>query len=361
MDTYRINANELWYYILYPSITIFLIGAAALTVYQIIYFLQYFNPSFVVNPIFLYLLCIPLTAIILIGVLCYAAIPKFRSKVNTVVDESIHKTTTNDGLILFIQSLPIALGSIGLAIIVYYIVTLFNKIPTPASGYYEQFKDTPSLGSILKNVQTETDKLRSSLDTLQTATDDTCSVVKGIEQKFIDNETSPSGEGDPPSKEEAARIKAQKMPSATKKWNQKKQDWADTHGQIPVVECFESESLSDLVDANQQLNDLLASAPVQRVVAQVKRLNTSNSFAQKYMNDLANELEKQKEGFDNPTPIPTSEDTITTSNKLIQSSRSIRSTIQGILDTTKTIKQQYTALNTKANDPNTVNNLAENR
>jgi len=246
--------------------------------------------------------------------------------------------------------------------VIYYIIK--TTTTSYASSYtinpktYEHFNDAPNISKILAVVEKETESLRNSLDTLDNATDDTCIVIKGIEQKFLDNATSPSGDGDPPSKAEAAKIKAKKLPSATKKWNRKMQDWADTHGQIPIIECFAEDSLSDLVDANQQLKDLLASAPVQRVVAQVKRLQTSSLFCQKYMDDLADELTKQTEGFINVVSPPTLEDTITTSNKLVQQSKDVQAQIKNILASTSELKKNYSALNAKANDPNTVSNLA---
>jgi hypothetical protein len=91
----------------------------------------------------------------------------------------------------------------------------------------------------------------------------------------------------------------------------------------------------------------------------VKRLKTSKLFAQKYMDDLANELTKQTEGFINLTSQPTSEDTIATSNKLVQQAKDVQAQIQSILASTSELKKNYSALNSNANDPNTVNNLAQ--
>jgi hypothetical protein len=246
--------------------------------------------------------------------------------------------------------------------IIFYIIIATTNAYTSSytinQNTYEHFDNTPNISKTLAVVEKETESLRNSLDILDNASDDTCSVIKGIEQKFIDNITAPSGDGDPPSKAEAAKIKAKKLPSATKQWKQKQQDWADTHGQIPIIECFTEDSLSDLVDANQQLHDLLVSPPVQRVAAQVKRLQTSELFAQKYMNDLADELAKQKEGVANPISNPTHEDTIATSNKRVQQAKDVQAQIKNILASTSQLNKNYTALNAKANDPNTVSNLA---
>ena len=212
----------------------------------------------------------------------------------------------------------------------------------------------PCRGSF-SNVQQSTQSLQKSLDTLSSATDDTCSVMKGIEKRFLDNVTAPDGDGEV-SPAEAKEIKAKKLPAAQKQWNQKKQDWSDTHGQISMVECFTDGSLSELVAANQQLSDLLASAPVQRVVAQVKSLQVSSSFAQSYIDQLVAKL--TGESFINPTPDPTPEDTVATSNKLMAQAKDVQASINRILDSTNVLKTNYAKLDAKANDPNTVNNLA---
>jgi len=230
-----------------------------------------------------------------------------------------------------------------------------NSFSTIRTNTYESFTD---VNGMLQQVQQATQSLQKSLDSLSTASDDTCAVMKGIEQKYVDNATAPSGDGEnPPTPAEAKELKAQALPAAIKKWNQEKQDWAAIHGQVPVVECFTDGSLSDLITANQELSDLLESAPVQRVVTQVKRLETSNLFAQKYMDELASKL--SGESFDNPPPDPSPDDTIATSYKLIKRASDVQSKIQGILVSTTTLKRNYIAMNKQANDPNTVNKLAE--
>jgi len=238
---------------------------------------------------------------------------------------------------------------------IYTIVSLLlgsSLYSTTHTNSYEPFAD---VNKTLQQVQQATNSLQNSLSILNTATDDTCSVVKGIEQKYIDNATAPSGDGEtPPSPAEAKEMKAKALPGAMKKWSQEKQDWANTHGKTPIVECFSDESLSNLISANQQLSDLLESAPVQTVVAKVKSLQTSNAFAQKYLNELAAKL--SGESFVNPTP--TMEDTIATSNKLIKRANEIESKMKGIIESSKELKKNYVAMNSKANDPNTVNNLA---
>jgi len=217
----------------------------------------------------------------------------------------------------------------------------------------ETFTDGSTINQTLKNVQQTTQSLQSSLDTLSAATDDTCSVMKGIETKFLDNSTAPEGDdGTPPSPAEAKALKAQKLPGAKKQWTEKKQDWSATHGQVSMIECFADGSLSELVGANQQLSDLLASAPVQRVVGQIKSIQTSSLFAQSYIDQLVANL--TGESFDNPT----SEDTIAISNKLIAQAKDVQVKIRGILDSTKILKKNYSVIIAKSNDPNTVNDIA---
>ena len=231
----------------------------------------------------------------------------------------------------------------------------------PLTMNYEPFKDSSDLSSTIKKVQTITSNLRKALDTFNTATDDTCSVIKGIEAKYLDNATAPSGDQDPPpTKAEAKELRAKAMPRAEKQWKQEKQDWSATHGQVGILECFEDESLYALVGANRELQDLLASAPVQRVTSQIKQIQTSAQFTQSYIDKLVTQLQPP-EGFDNPTPEPTIEDTLAISKKLLANAQTIITQIQSILSTVKDLKTNYTIMNQKSNDPNTVQNISSSK
>jgi hypothetical protein len=356
MDTYRINTYDLWYGILYPII--FIVWTTLYVLYSISKVNLANDIDQTMNPLnkafsFLGIYLLFSTVFIAINIVWNQ-----KWKTSSIIDIFLKD--------MYVQIYVFSLIVCGIYYIIIKSIDLYQSSYTINSMTYEHFDsiatpstDTANISKTLTAVQQVTESLRNSLDILDNATDDTCTVMKGIEQKFLDNATSPSGDGDPPSKAEAEKIKARKLPGATKQWKQKQQDWADTHGQIPVVECFTDGSLSDLVDANNQLKDLLASAPVQRVILQVKRLQTSELFAQKYMDDLANQLTRQPEGFDNLISEPTPEDTIATSNKLIQQAKDVQAQIQRILASTKELKSNYAALNAKANNPNTVNNLAQ--
>ena len=236
------------------------------------------------------------------------------------------------------------------------LLLILNSFSTVNSNSYESFAD---VNGTLQQVQQTTQSLQRSVDTLRTATDDTCMVMKGIEQKFLDTAAAPpGGEGTPPTQAEARVIRTQRMPGAIKQWNMAKDIWSRFHGKTPVVECFGEGSLSDLINANQQLNDLLESASVQ----QIKSLQTSSEFAQSYMDKIAAKLDDPKSGddddeesFDNPDP----DNIIANSNRLMKRANDVQSKIQGVLVSTKQLKNNYIAMNKTANDPNTVNNLAE--
>lgn len=242
-------------------------------------------------------------------------------------------------------------------VLLYGIVQFLTLTPT-ASIKYEPFKGSSDLSSTTKQVQTMTSNLRKALDIFNTANDDTCSVIKGIEAKYLDNATAPSGDQDPPpTKAEAKELRAKAMPRAEKQWKQEKQDWSATHRQIGILECFEDGSLDALVTANYELKDLLMSAPVQRVTSQIKQIQTSAQFAQSYIDKLVTQLQPP-EGFDNPTPTPTAEDTLASSKQLLANAQKIITQIQSILSTVKELKTNYTVMNQKSNDPNTVQNIA---
>jgi hypothetical protein len=354
MDEYRIDTNELWYYILYPLIVI----ASAGTLYGfeilIAQYIQYLAPSIDMNNNWI---VHGLSSGILLGIVIVLIEILTRGKgLASGVVSGVASITKN------LYTIFQFLGAIVLATVLYIVIANLNtylypprqSTETKYEPVKESFVDGSNINQTLKNVQTVTQGLQKSLDTLSTATDDTCFVMKGIERRFLDNSTAPEGDdGTPPSPAEAKEMKAQKLPGAKKQWNQKKQDWSATHGQVSMIECFTDESLSELVAANQQLSDLLASAPVQRVVAQVKSLQISATFSQSYIDQLVAKLNGEE--FDNP------EDTITTSNKLIAKAKDVQASIRTILDSTQTLKKNYAAIDAKSNDPNTVNNIAEKR
>jgi hypothetical protein len=411
MDTYQIDSEQLWYYMLYP---IAIIGVWSLYVmyntsqyglFQVIPTVSLYKGSNApTNSMYkgLFILLLYMVISLSLGLLMY------NKNISSYLDYYIGNTT--------IQFIIFGIIAYSFYVLTIYIIQLY---PTSKKSY-ESFESAFDMGSgtgstssdvegTLQQVQTVTQSLQDSIDTFTSASDDTCTVIKGIEQRFLDNATAPSGNGEPPSKEEAARIKAQKLPEAAKQWNQKKQAWVDSHKKISIVECFAEESLSNLMDANQQLNTLLSSPSVQKIVEQIKRVQTSNQFAQKYIDQLVKELgklNKQSESFEdlalpdttspksnmnftfnftpnskptitsNPpmegsssTPAsttaptaasagPSEKETITTSNKLIKLATTIQSQIQSILELTKKTRDNYDALDAKANDPNAVSNLA---
>jgi len=369
MDTYQIDSEQLWYYMLYPII---IIGVWSLYVvyntspyglFQLIPTVSLYNKSnaptnSTYKGLFVFLLY---TMIILsVNLLMY------NNNIPSYFDYYLGN--------IIVQVLLFGLVAYSLYVLTIYIVQLY---PTSKKSY-ESFDDASNVASgtgstssdvagTLQRVQTITQSLQDSISIFITASDDTCSVIKAIEQKYIDNATSPSGNGTPPSKEEAAKIKAQKLPAVTKQWNQKKQLWADAHEKIPIVECFAEESLQDLINANKQLSELLSSPSVKKIVEQIKRVQTSNRFAEKYMEELTKELDtlsKGSESFEDlassamdssPPSLPC---TITESNKLIKLATTIQSQIKSTLESTNKTKNKYDALDAKANDPDAVSNLA---
>jgi hypothetical protein len=369
MNTYQIDSEQLWYYMLYP---IGIIGVWSLYVmyntspyglFQLIPTVSLYKGSNApTNSMYkgLFILLLYMVISLSLGLLMY------NKNITSYLDYYIGNTT--------VQLLLFGIIAYSFYVLTIYIVQLY---PTSKKSY-ESFNDASNIASgtgsttsdvagTLQEVQTVTQSLQDSISIFITASDDTCSVIKGIEQKYIDNATSPSGNGTPPSKEEAAKIKAQKLPAVTKQWNQKKQLWADAHDKIPIVECFAEESLQDLINANKQLSELLSSPSVKKIVEQIKQVQTSNQFAEKYMEELTKELDmlsKGSESFEDLAASPTNSSppslpcTITESNKLIKLATTIQSQIKITLESTNKTKNKYDALDAKANDPDAVSNLA---
>lgn len=341
MDEYRIDTKELWYYILYPICFIIVVLVAWGFEALIVSALHYFVPSInIQNDLFIHGIAIG----ILVGIIL---------SIILIIELKTNIPWSKLNGFAFLQYI----SAIGLVTVLYIVIVNFNTYfypPRQSNGTtYEPFTDGTNMNQTLKKVRQITRALQKSLDTLSTANDDTCSVMKGIEKRFLDNATAPDGEEDV-SPAEAKEIKARKIPVAKKQWAQKKQDWSATHEKIAMIECFADESVNELVEANEQLSDLLDSTPVQRVVAKIKSIQTSASFSQFYIDQLVEELTKESFANLNATP----EATIATSNKLIAKANDVQLSISKILDSTRILKKNYASINAKSNDPTTITNMA---
>jgi hypothetical protein len=342
MDHYEISSYAIWYGI-YLFIFIVLVGGGT----YLGLFLNSLPPYVPPGPIDPYITGFKTFGFILI-ILSIGIVYDIYTRWNT--GPLLNLLLENQ---MFLSYMYVFIGYV----LLYGIVQFLTLEPSITTNY-EPFDGSSSISSTLQDVQRMTNNLRNALDTFNTANDDTCSVMKGIEAKFLDNATAPSGDQDPPpTKAEAKELRAKAMPRAEQQWKKETQDWSATHGQVGLVECFTEESLETLVHANNELRDLLASAPVQRVTAQIKQIKTSSQFAQTYIDKLVTQLQSP-EGFDNPISEPTVEDTLAISKQLIASARDIITQIQSILSSVKELKTNYTMMNQKSNDPNSVQHLA---
>lgn len=143
------------------------------------------------------------------------------------------------------------------------IVMLVRTIPcvrAPGNSY-EHFETTPvsPVQSRIDTIQTIRDTIQSDLDSLHDSQDDTCEILKQIEQSQVANYSLPNdtAEYSNPDPKRADSRNAR----AKKRFELEKQQYTILHSTGPLLECFDDASdermLSGEVDALSDLLDKL--------------------------------------------------------------------------------------------------------
>lgn len=172
---------------------------------------------------------------------------------------------------------------------------------THAENVYEHFAATDANDDYLSNLQRRTGLIKQTIDTLQNDmdildedADDTCDIMKSVEDTYISNKSVPSDESEfeLPREVQQTRIERRKN-NAKKSFQEKKNVFVESNGKKPLLECFASsdnveQAEQDLTDAIQELTSLLDSAEMKLAVTKGEKTWMSLLFMAPYLKKAVN-------------------------------------------------------------------------
>jgi hypothetical protein len=226
-----------------------------------------------------------------------------------------------------------------------------------AENVYEHFDETDDY---LANLQKHTKLVRQAMATLQNDmdildedTDDTCDIMKSVEDTFISNKSAPSDESEfELSREEQQKRIDRRKVNAKKSFQEKKNVFAASTGKLPLLECFASvdavaQAQEELADAVNELTTLLDSAEMKLAITKGQKTWLSLLFTAPYL----------KKAVDMSTSKPTENfasmkdrDLLSQAITLIGKANTIHASFKPLRDQIVAQKAVVRSLNTKAGD-----------
>jgi hypothetical protein len=201
-----------------------------------------------------------------------------------------------------------AIGMLVLACIIHIIKgrTCADK---SEKNYYEHFESpndwsVSALRSRIDKIVNLKEALLKYTEDVGILADETCLIMKTVEDKYIMN-ASQLKDGDyEKSKAEQDRIVKQRQTLAKKRFAEQQSVYAAVNGQKPLLECFYADNedvASAEAELNVQLNELekiMDTAAVKAAILKKERAAMSLGFSMNYLNDAVKSLETPKvEGF----------------------------------------------------------------
>lgn len=210
---------------------------------------------------------------------------------------------------------------------------------------YEHFmsqnaRDLQMINDRIERVRAEKERLQRDLDDLGDITDDTCSILKMVEERYIGNAMAPTDETEydlPPAIQKQRQEQRKKR--AQERFQQEKKLYAAANKGATVYECFEDApkdvSKDDLEAAEailqkeiEELHSLLDSAEVQLSVKRGKEVYSLLGFNAKFLQKGIDAV-KPPEGFMN---YFTGGTLVTKADALIGKSQAIREQFANVKD-----------------------------
>jgi hypothetical protein len=264
-----------------------------------------------------------------------------------------------------IKGLPPFVGSIGFIILIVGVVAIvitsiialirYNTC-SPHPGYYEPFEDTGLSKSIsdmrarIQHIQGIKDSLSTTMEEVNDAADDTCDILKQIEDSYVSSGSAPSDETEYslPQATQDKRM-AERKKRAEKRFTTEESVFKSV-SKRQLLECFanndqaeETKDLTDEAAATQQeltdelseLQTLIDNAEIQAAVNKIDQINARLMFNAPYINKG---LKSVTEGFDDDQPI-TPDALIAKADVAIAKALAVREQLTAVKDAVE--KQKY--------------------
>lgn len=195
-----------------------------------------------------------------------------------------------------------------LVILIKFSVHVCNGLNSNSkSNVYERFEtEDDQLAAIKKRIQgiqTIKENIQSDLDDLNDAADDTCNIMKQVEDSYIASVSVPSDDSETDlSVEMQRRRDADRNARAKRRFEGEKRMFVALHKQAPLLECF-SASPDDVANAEQELRDqvdemtlLLDNAEIKLAAEKGAKVNSLLAFNAQYLKKAVDAI-TVKEGF----------------------------------------------------------------
>jgi hypothetical protein len=224
-----------------------------------------------------------------------------------------------------IKGLPPFVGSIGFIILIVGVVAIVTtsiialiryNTCSPHPGYYEPFEDTglsKSIGDMrvrIQRIQGIKDILSNTMEEVNDAADDTCDILKQIEDSYVSSGSAPSDESEYslPQATQDKRM-ADRKKRAEKRFATEESVFKSV-SKRQLLECFANNdpaeaaeaasTQQELTDELHELQQLIDNAEIQSAVNKIDQINARLMFNAPYINKG---LKSVTEGFDDGQPI----------------------------------------------------------
>jgi hypothetical protein len=177
------------------------------------------------------------------------------------------------------------------------------QTPSPISAVarFEPFANPTSadLESYIKRVDVATQRLETSMDQLANSTDDTCLIIKDVEEIYVGNIAAPPDESETDlSEDRQARREDVRRKRGQARFNEERALMAKKVSNEPVLECFENEDTvmeaqEELQLVAKDLEVLLETAEVRLIDKKRKQIRADIMFADSQYRKAI----KSQEGF----------------------------------------------------------------
>ena len=223
-----------------------------------------------------------------------------------------------------------------------------------AENVYEHFDQSDDYLSNLRKriglVKQTIATLQNDMDILGEDADDTCDIMKSVEDTYISSKSAPSDESEFELPREVQQIRINRRKERAKKsFEEQKGAFVESHGKKPLLECFaSSEDLEqDLNDVVQELTLLLDSAEMKLAVTKGEKTWMSLLFTAPFL----------KKAVDITTPNTTEHfatmkggNLLSKADELIGKANTIHARFKPLRDQVVAQKTVARSLNKKAGD-----------
>jgi hypothetical protein len=251
------------------------------------------------------------------------------------------------------------IGFAFLALLIAGIILLIQNITCKSgpANVYEHFDDSDDYLSNLKtkltHVKKAIDTIQNDMDVVNDAADETCDIMKNVEDTYISNGSAPSDDSEysMPQSVQQDRLK-QRRARAAKNFKVQQNLFIESHNKHPLLECFASpedvgEAEQNLNDSVRELTSLLDSAEMKLAVTKGEQTWMTLLFNAPYLKKaIDSTTPKTSENFDTVKGA----DILSKADELVGKANTLHARFQQVHDQVKTQKTVATSLTKKSGD-----------